>query len=60
MKCEGEDFEYNGTSLNALFSQRRNLFRPRMIKMIRGILRFSREAKKFLETEDQSKILRIF
>ena len=37
-------FEYNGSSLNGLFADRRNLLRPRFYRMIRDILRFNREA----------------
>ena len=33
-------FEYSGTNVNALFGQRRNIFRPRFWRMILGILRF--------------------
>ncbi len=36
--------EYNGTSLNGLFAQRRNLLRPRFLGMLADILRFNREA----------------
>ena len=36
--------EFNGTSLNHLFAQRRNLFRPRFYRMLRAIDRFNREA----------------
>ncbi|MEZ6015306.1 MAG: FAD-dependent oxidoreductase [Planctomycetota bacterium] len=36
--------EYNGTSIDALFAQRSNLLRPRFWSMVRGILRFYREA----------------
>ncbi|MBU1331358.1 MAG: FAD-dependent oxidoreductase [Gammaproteobacteria bacterium] len=36
--------EYNGHNLNTLFAQRRNLFSPRFIGMVRDILRFNREA----------------
>jgi predicted NAD/FAD-binding protein len=38
------NFEYNGTTLNSLFSQRRNLLSPRFIKMIFEILRFNKES----------------
>ena len=34
--------EYNGTSLNALFAQRRNLVNPRFLRMVAEILRFNR------------------
>ena len=36
--------EYNGSSLNGLFAQRRNLMRPSFYTMVRDILRFNREA----------------
>jgi predicted NAD/FAD-binding protein len=36
--------EYNGSSLNGLFAQRRNLFRPSFHRMVRDILRFFRDA----------------
>jgi predicted NAD/FAD-binding protein len=41
--------EYNGTSLNALFAQRRNLLRPSFLRMIRDILRFNQEAPALLQ-----------
>ena len=34
--------EYNGTSLDTLFAQRRNLVNPRFLNMVREILRFNR------------------
>ncbi len=40
------NFEYNGTTLNSLFSQRKNLLNPRFIKMIFEILRFNKQAIK--------------
>jgi predicted NAD/FAD-binding protein len=40
--------EYNGTTLNSLFAQRRNLLRPSFYRMIRDILRFNREAPRLL------------
>lgn len=36
--------EYNSSSLNGLFAQRRNLFRPSYYRMLRDILRFFRDA----------------
>jgi predicted NAD/FAD-binding protein len=36
--------EFCGSSLNLLFAQRRNLFRPRFHRMLRSIDRFNREA----------------
>ena len=45
---EGEDFEYNGTSFDALFAQRSNLVRPKFWQMLNAITRFHREAPKHL------------
>ena len=44
VKCERTGLEYNGTSLNSLFAQRRNFFRPSFYRMIKDILRFNKEA----------------
>jgi predicted NAD/FAD-binding protein len=41
--------EYCGTGLNGLFAQRRNIFRPRYIKMFLEIDRFRREADEVLD-----------
>jgi uncharacterized protein len=48
VRDEISGLEYNGTNLNSLFAQRRNLFNPRFLWMIREILRFNREATDFL------------
>jgi predicted NAD/FAD-binding protein len=40
--------EYNATSLDTLFCQRRNLLSPRFLRMVREILRFYREAPALL------------
>ena len=42
--CEKTGFEYNGTNLDSLFAQRRNLLVPGFWKMLAEILRFNREA----------------
>lgn len=44
VKCEKTGLEYCGTSLNTLFAQRRNLFRPSFLRMLLDILRFNRES----------------
>jgi len=41
--------EYAGSNLNTLFAQRKNLFSPRFLNMLRDILRFNREAAADLE-----------
>ena len=46
--------EYNGTSLNTLFAQRRNLLRPSFYRMLKDILRFYREAPELLNDEDDA------
>ena len=52
VKHEGTGLEYNGNTINSLFAQRRNLFRPSFLRMVRDILRFNREAVESLEHED--------
>ncbi len=54
VRDEASGVEYNGTSLDTLFAQRRNLLRPSFWRMIRDILRFNREAPALLATEDDS------
>jgi predicted NAD/FAD-binding protein len=41
--------EYAGTSLNHLFAQRRNLFHPHFIRMLKQIDRFNKESLEVLE-----------
>jgi predicted NAD/FAD-binding protein len=50
VRDEATGLEYNGTSLNALFAQRRNLLRPSFLAMVRDILRFNREALRLADT----------
>jgi len=51
VRDERSGLEYNGTSLNALFAQRRNLVNPRFLGMIQDILRFNREAPRLLDAD---------
>ncbi len=51
VKNERSGLEYNATSLNGLFCQRRNLVSPRFLGMVRDILRFYREAPALLESD---------
>lgn len=48
VKCEKTGLEYCGTSINTMFAQRRNLFRPSFWKMIAEILRFNRTSLELL------------
>jgi len=60
VKCEKTGLEYNGTTLNSLFAQRRNLVNPRFYRMINDILRFNREAKQLLMQGDHGLTLAAF
>jgi predicted NAD/FAD-binding protein len=51
-RCEQSGIEYNGASLNKLFTQRRNLFRPGFHGMIRDILRFNSDSRELLDSSD--------
>lgn len=44
VRHEDSGLEFAGSSLNHLFAQRRNIFRPRFIRMLLSIDRFNREA----------------
>lgn len=44
VRCDAANLEYNGSSLNGLFAQRRNVLRPSFYRMLADILRFNREA----------------
>lgn len=48
LRCERSGLEYNGTSINSLFAQRRNLVNPRFLQMIVDILRFNRDCRSLL------------
>jgi predicted NAD/FAD-binding protein len=51
VKSERNGLEYNGTSLNTLFAQRRNLLRPSFYRMIKDILRFNNTAPALLTSD---------
>ncbi len=48
VRCERTGLEYNGSSLDQLFAQRRNLLRPSFYRMLLDILRFHRLAPQAL------------
>jgi len=48
------NLEWAGTNLNTVFAQRRNLFRPRFIRMLLDILRFNKEATALVVNGDRS------
>jgi len=43
--CHVSGLQYNGTSLNTLFAQRKNVLNLNFLKMIREILRFNKESR---------------
>jgi predicted NAD/FAD-binding protein len=48
VRCEKSGLEYNGTSINSLFAQRRNIARPSFLRMVADIVRFNRRARALL------------
>jgi predicted NAD/FAD-binding protein len=52
VSLEDGELEYSGTSLNGLFAQRSNLFRPRFWSMLNDLWRFYREAPRDLSSLD--------
>ena len=48
VKSPNKNLEYAGHSLNGLFAQRLNLFRPSFIRILGGMKRFNKEARKDL------------
>ena len=53
VRNEASGLEYNGTTLDTLFAQRRNLLNPAFYRLIAAILRFNREAPRLLEKGDE-------
>jgi predicted NAD/FAD-binding protein len=56
VRSEHTDFEYNGTSLNSLFAQRSNFFKPSFHRMIRDILRFNKTSLELLQEGNEIKL----
>ncbi|MFM7482466.1 MAG: NAD(P)/FAD-dependent oxidoreductase [Candidatus Methylopumilus sp.] len=53
VKDSQKDFEYNGTSLNALFAQRKNFINPSFYKMIGEILQFNKSSIILLSGDEE-------
>lgn len=51
---EASGLEYNASTLDSLFCQRRNLFSPRFLGMVRDLMRFYREAPALLLQPDDT------
>lgn len=53
VRNEASGLEYNATTLDTLFCQRRNLLSPRFLGMVRDLARFYREAPALLSGDGQ-------
>jgi predicted NAD/FAD-binding protein len=51
--CEASGLEYSGSSVPGLFAQPQNLVNPSHYRMIWDIVRFFREGKRFLQTNEK-------
>jgi predicted NAD/FAD-binding protein len=52
LRDERSGLEYNGTTLNTLFAQRKNAFNLSFLRMIADILRFNKSSRNLLEGDD--------
>lgn len=52
VKSETSGLEYNGSNLDTLFAQRRNIINPRFYKLVFEILRFNKLGKEFVNLAD--------
>ena len=57
VRCWRTGLEYQGSSLNGLFAQRRNLFRGSFYRMLLDIMRFNQRAAEFCESGDEQTLL---
>ncbi len=53
VRNESTGLEYNGTTLNSLFAQRRNFLKPSFYGMITDIFRFNKQSLVLLESGDE-------
>ena len=52
VQCEKTGLEFNPSTLNSLFIQRRNLLRPSFYRMLWDAMRFKRDSEALLESDD--------
>jgi predicted NAD/FAD-binding protein len=52
VKCEKTGLEFSPSTLNSLFTQRRNLLRPSFYRMLLDVFRFKRDSEELLRTAD--------
>ncbi|MGC7405369.1 NAD(P)/FAD-dependent oxidoreductase [Pandoraea pneumonica] len=55
VSVNGGDLEWAGTNLNTVFAQRRNLYSPSFLGMLRDILRFNASAERHLHTAERER-----
>ncbi|AYQ86746.1 MULTISPECIES: NAD(P)/FAD-dependent oxidoreductase [Burkholderia] len=55
VSVDGGRLEWAGTNLNTVFAQRRNLFSPSFLGMLRDILRFNASAERHLESAQRQR-----
>jgi predicted NAD/FAD-binding protein len=60
VQCEKTGLEFNPSSLNSLFIQRRNLLRPSFYRMLWDVVRFKRDSEILLESDDYKMTLAAF
>lgn len=51
VKNNQENLEYNGHNVNTLFAQRRNIFRPKFLRIVADIVRFNKLCKAVHESD---------
>ncbi|MFZ8932582.1 MAG: NAD(P)/FAD-dependent oxidoreductase [Bacteriovoracaceae bacterium] len=56
VRNEDIDLEFNGSSINGLFSQRRNIFNFHFLKMIKDILKFNKESVGILDRSEYQRL----
>ncbi|MBN2292612.1 MAG: FAD-dependent oxidoreductase, partial [Pirellulales bacterium] len=54
VRCRRTGLEYQGSSLNGLFAQRRNLLSPMFYRMLYDVLRFNRKALELINREEDT------
>ena len=57
VRAEDDGIEYCATTLNSLFAQRGNIFRPTFYRMVRDILRFNNTVSSKIEQLDETQLL---
>jgi predicted NAD/FAD-binding protein len=60
VQCDKTGLYFCPSTLNSLFAQRKNLFRPSFYRMLADAMRFRREASELIETDDYSMTLQAY